>query len=167
MTPITPHIVVGGPLSSPIGPPVSPPLRAQILPQRAADISRQQRADVGTSLIRSTCCVICHPNPRCLCLVLFTTGLFPKSPRCGLKASRPLERAFLTGSSKRSSRLQRSDAARCRDRAAELFGRLFRRPDETSLHRKLRDLPGGNLSDVSRRSSILGAPGYLCQHTEL
>lgn len=69
--------------------------------------------------------------------------------------------------SERSSRRQRSDAARCRDRAAELFRRLFRRPDETLLHRQLRDLPGGNLSAVSRRSSMLGAPGYLCQHTEL
>lgn len=98
------------------------------------------------------------------------TGLFPKSARWGLNASRPLEGASsppATRFSKRSSGWQRSDAARCRDRAAELFGRLFWHSDKTLLHRQLRDLPRGNLSAVSRRSSMLGAPGYLCQHTEL
>lgn len=99
MTPITPHIVVGGPLSSPIGPPVSPPLPAQILPQRAAAINRQQRADVGTRLIRSTFCLISSRTSQCPCRVLFSSkpGLFPKSPRCVLNSSGPLERASSPG----------------------------------------------------------------------
>lgn len=93
VTPVSPHIVVGGPPSSPIGPPLSPPLRPPTAPQRAADINRQQRADVGTRLIRSALCLMRPRTSRCPRRVLCKTGLFPKSRPCGVKSSGPLERA--------------------------------------------------------------------------